>query len=256
MRNLIIATLLLFGFAVAQETITVGATPVPHAEILEFVAPALAEQGYILEIVEFTDYVQPNLALDAGDLDANFFQHVPYLESFAGDHGLDLVAIGGVHVEPIGLYSNTHSTVRSIQNGATIAIPNDPTNAGRALLLLESAGLIALIDGAGLEATPIDVKENPLGLFFVELEAAQLPRALPDVDAAVINTNYAIEAGFNPLDDALVIETSDSPYTNVVAVRAGTEDNPAIVALLAALQSEAVNDFILETYGGAVIPAF
>lgn len=256
MRNLIIATLVLFGVATAQETITVGASPVPHAEILEFVKPVLAEQGYTLEIIEFTDYVQPNLALASGDLDANFFQHVPYLESFAADHGLDLVSVGAVHVEPIGLYSASITNLGALPNGSAIAIPNDPTNAGRALLLLESAGLILLVDGAGLQATPLDVKDNFLGFTFVELEAAQLPRSLPDVQAAVINTNYAIEAGLNPLDDALLIESSDSPYTNVVAVRAGDENNPAVVALLAALQSEAVNDFILETYGGAVVPAF
>lgn len=258
MRNLVVFTLALIvaGFAAAQETIKVGATPVPHAEILEFVKPALAEAGYTLEIVEFTDYVQPNLALDAGDIDANFFQHVPYLESFAGSRGLNLVSVAGVHIEPIGLYSATHETVKSISNGSTIAIPNDPTNGGRALLLLESAGLIQLAQDAGLEATPIDVVENPLGLFFVELEAAQLPRALADVDAAVINTNYAIEAGLNPVDDALLIETSDSPYTNILTVRAGDEEAPAILALIAALQSEAVSEFILETYEGAVVPAF
>lgn len=258
MRNLVVFTLALIvaGFAAAQETIKVGATPVPHAEILEFVAPALEEAGYTLEIIEFTDYVQPNLALDAGDIDANFFQHVPYLESFSSNRGLNLVSVGSVHIEPIGLYSETHSAVRSISNGATIAIPNDPTNGGRALLLLESAGLIQLASGVGLDATPIDVVENPLGLFFIELEAAQLPRALADVDAAVINTNYAIEAGLNPVDDALLIETSDSPYANIVVVRAGDEATPATLALVAALQSEAVSEFILETYEGAVVPAF
>ena len=257
-RTLVIAlaALLLGGLAAAQTSLKVGASPVPHAEILEFIKPTLAEQGIDLQIVLFTDYVQPNLALDAGDLDANYFQHVPYLEQFSADHGLDLVAVGGVHVEPIGLYSRRHASLADLPNGAQIAIPNDPTNGGRALLLLQAAELITLADGAGLSATPLDVTANPKGFRFVELEAAQLPRSLDDVAAAIINTNYALEAGFNPAEDALVIEGAESPYVNVVAVKSGNENGAAVQALLAALQSEAVRDFINAQYQGAVAATF
>lgn len=247
---------LTFGFAAAQTTLKVGASPVPHAEILEFIQPALAEEGLNLEIIVFTDYVQPNLALDNGDIDANYFQHVPYQEQFSADHGLKLTALGGVHVEPIGLYSDKHASLDELPEGAQIGIPNDPSNAGRALLLLQAAGLLELAENAGLDATPLDITANPKNFRFVELEAAQLPRSLADTAASVINTNYALEAGLNPLEDALVIEGADSPYVNVLTVRAGEEDNPAFSQLLDALTSEAVREFIEETYEGAVVATF
>ena len=245
-----------FGFAAAQTTLKVGASPVPHAEILEFIQPGLAEEGLELEIVVFTDYVQPNLALDNGDIDANYFQHVPYQEQFEADHGLDLTALGGVHVEPIGVYSDTYDSLDDLPDGAEIAIPNDPSNGGRALLLLQAAGVLELAENAGLEATPLDIAGNPKNLTFVELEAAQLPRSLADVDAAVINTNYALEADLNPLEDALAIEGADSPYVNVLTVLAGEEDNAAFEQLLDALTSEEVREFIEETYEGAVVATF
>lgn len=253
---LVLTMSLFFSGAAAQTVLRVGATPVPHAEVLQVVQPLLAAEGIELEIVEFTDYVQPNLALDGGDLDANYFQHIPYLEQFSQDHGLNLTFIAAVHIEPMGLYSERLTRVEELPRGASIAIPNDPTNGGRALLLLQSAGLIELDPSAGIGATVLDVVENPLGLRFQELEAAQLPRVLPDVAAAVINTNYALEAGLNPTADALVIEGSDSPYVNVLAVRTADQEDPALQALARALTSSQVRDFLLEAYGGAVVPAF
>ena len=254
--TLLLALAPFVGLAAAQQTVRVGATPVPHAEILEVVRPLLAQQDIELDIVEFTDYVQPNLALASGDLDANFFQHVPYLEQFAADRGVDLVSIGGVHVEPIGVYSQSLTSLDDLEDGAQVGIPNDPTNGGRALLLLQSAGLIELAPDAGLSATPLDVVENPRDLRFRELEAAQLPRALPDLAAAVINTNYALEAGLNPTDDALLIEGADSPYVNVVVVQAERQDDPALQALAQALRSDEVRAFIEDEYEGAIVPAF
>lgn len=229
-------------------TIVVGATPDPHAVLLNLVKEDLASQGYTLVVKEFTDYVTPNTALEEGEIDANFFQHIPYLESFNKEHGTHLVNAGGIHVEPIALYSDKYDSVSSLPAGATIAIPNDPTNEGRALLLLESAGLIALNEDAGLEATPIDIKDNPNGYKFKEVEAASLPRVLADVDAAVINGNYAIPAGLIATQDGLLLEGSDSPYVNVIAVREGNENNPAIVALVKALKSDKVADYVTERY--------
>ena len=242
--------------AQAATVIKVGATPVPHAEILEFIKPLLQAEGIELDIVEFTDYVLPNLALADGELDANYFQHVPYLETFSEDHRLDLTVLVGVHVEPMGLYSRRVSDLADLPAGAAVAIPNDVTNGGRALLLLEAAGLIGLDPAAGIAATVFDVVDNPRGLRFRELEAPLLPRALDDVDAAVINTNYALEAGLVPLRDALAIEGAASPYVNVVAVRTGDENNPALVKLAEALTRPEVREFILETYEGAVVPVF
>lgn len=239
-----------------QATVTVGATAVPHAEILEFVKPYLAAEGIQLNIVEFSDYIQPNLALANGELDANYFQHIPYLEAFSADHRLDLTVLIGVHIEPIGLYSNRITNLDQLRNGATIAIPNDATNGGRALLLLQEAGLIKLADGVGIAATVFDIVDNPRNVRFQELEAAFLPRALADVDAAVINTNYAFEAGLVPLRDALVIEGAESPYVNVVAVRTGDETDDVLVKLAEVLTRPEVRDFILEKYEGAVVPVF
>ncbi|NLY55793.1 MAG: ABC transporter substrate-binding protein [Firmicutes bacterium] len=241
--------------SLAATVLKVGATPVPHAEVLRVVQPLLAKQGIELRIIEFTDYVQPNLALASGDLDANYFQHIPYLEQFSADHRLNLTYTAKVHIEPMAVFSAKHKNLADLKRGAQIAIPNDPTNGGRALLLLESAGLIKLASGVGLTATPFDIVSNPLNLRIVELEAAQLPRSLSDVDAAVINGNYALEAGLSVLRDALFIETADSPYVNVLAVRKG-DTNPALDKLAEVLASQEVKDFILKTYNGAVVPAF
>lgn len=242
--------------AQAQTVITVGATPVPHAEVLEFIKPILQADGIELRIVEFTDYVLPNLALADGELDANYFQHIPYLDTFKADRRLALEVLVKVHVEPIGLYSSRISSLDELRNGAVIAIPNDPTNGGRALLLLQDAGLITLRDDAGLEATPFDIESNPKRLQFRELEAAMLPRALADVDAAVINTNYALEAGLNPLEDSLVMEGEESPYANVVAVRTADLDDPALKKLAEVITRPEVRDFIVNEYGGAIVPVF
>jgi len=240
----------------ADAPIKVGATPVPHAEILEFIKPFLAEVGVDLQIVEFTDYVQPNLALSDGELDANYFQHIPYLETFSADHRLDLAVLVKVHIEPMGLYSHRVDSLEELRDGAIIAIPNDVTNGGRALLLLQDAGLITLRDGVGLQATPLDVTSNPKRLQFRELEAAMLPRVLADVDAAVINTNFALEAGLDPLADSLVIEGAESPYANVVAVRTPDLDREELLKLAEAITRPEVREFIVNKYGGAVVPVF
>lgn len=252
-----LAVVLLFGsVAGAATVVTIGATPVPHAEILEFVKPVLAKEGIELRIVEFNDYVLPNLALSDGDLDANFFQHIPYLESFSADHRLDLEVLVAVHIEPIGVYSDKVTKLDELGNRATIAIPNDATNGGRALLLLETEGLITLADGAGITATVFDVVASPRNIRLEELEAPMLPRVLSDVDAAIINTNWALEAGLSPLEDAIAIEGKDSPYANVVVVRKGDSANPALQRVAEVLTSPAVRDFILEKYAGAVVPVF
>jgi D-methionine transport system substrate-binding protein len=237
----------------SSKTLRVGATPVPHAEILEHVKPTLAREGIELEVVTFTDYVQPNLALAAGELEANYFQTIPYLESFNRDRRADLTPVARVHVEPMGLYSGKLKSLASLPNGATIALPSDPTNTGRALLLLQSAGLLKLRPDAGIDASVLDVADNPRGLRFTELESAQLPRALPDVDAAVINTNFALEAGLNPTRDALAVEGANSPYVNVLAVN-GKPDDPRIQALTRVLTGPEVRRFIEERYKGAVLP--
>jgi len=239
-----------------KAVLKVGATPVPHSEILNLIKPKLEEQGIKLEIIEFTDYVRPNLALDAEEIDANFFQHAPYMESFAREHNIELVSAAKVHVEPLGLYSKKIKSTDELKDGALISIPNDPTNEGRALILLESKGYIKLREGAGLEATDEDIEANPKNLVFKPIDAAQLPRTLEDVDAAVINTNYALEAGLNPSKDALIIEGSESPYANILTIRPEDKDNENIKKLIEALQSDEVKKFIEEQYKGAVVPAF
>ena len=228
--------------------IVVGATPEPHAALLSLVVDDLAAQGITLEVKEFTDYVTPNDAVEYGEIDANYFQHIPYLESFNTEHGYHLVNAGGIHVEPIALYSSKYSSLSDLPNGAVIAIPNDPTNEGRALLLLQSAGLIKLRADAGLEAIPLDITENPKNFKFSEIEAATLPRVLSDVDAAIINGNYAIPAGLVATRDGLFVEGADSPYVNVIAVKEGNENNPAIKALIEALKSDEVAAFVAEKY--------
>lgn len=232
----------------SETKIVVGATPEPHAALLALVVDDLASQGITLEVKEFTDYVTPNDAVEYGEIDANYFQHIPYLESFNTEHGYHLVNAGGIHVEPIALYSSKYSSLSDIPNGAVVAIPNDPTNEGRALLLLQSAGLIKLKDNAGLEAIPLDIVENPKNLKFSEIEAATLPRILSDVDAAVINGNYAIPAGLVATRDGLFVEGADSPYVNVIAVKAGNENNPAVKALVEALKSDEVKAYVAEHY--------
>ncbi|KXG73804.1 MetQ/NlpA family ABC transporter substrate-binding protein [Thermotalea metallivorans] len=234
----------------------VGATPVPHGEILEFIKPKLQEQGIQLEIVEFTDYVNPNLALESKEIDANFFQHVPYMEAFSRERGIQMISVGKIHVEPLGLYSKKIKTIHDLKNGAVIAIPNDPTNEGRAFILLDAKGIIKLKKDAGLEATEKDIEENPKKLVFKPIDAAQLPRTLEDTDASVINTNYALQAGLNPVKDSLIIEGSESPYANIVAVRPEDQDKETIKKLVGALQSPEVKQFIEEKYKGAVVPAF
>ena len=241
------------------QKIVVGASPAPHAEILNAANDVLKEKGYELEIKEYVDYIQPNLALESGDLDANYFQHLPYLESFNKENGTNLVSAGAIHYEPFGVYAGKTTSLDELQDGATIAVPNDTTNEARALLLLEAQGLIKLKEDAGLTATKNDIVENPKNLQLYEVEAAQLPRVIGDVDVAVINGNYAIEAGYK-VSDALAVEASDSlaatTYGNVVAVRAGEENDPAIQALIEALTSDEVKAFIESTYDGAVVPLF
>ena len=251
-----VAALVLSFSSNAAETLTIGASPVPHVEILEVVKPDLKAQGIDLKIVEFNDYVQPNTSVSDKLLDLNFFQHRPYLDSFIKDHGSDLVEVGGIHIEPIGFYSHKLKDLKDLKKGATIAIPNDPTNGGRALLLLQTAGLITLEDPKAISATPLDIKENKLNLNIKELEAPQLPRSLDDIDAAIINTNYAIDAGLNPLKDALFIENADSPYVNVVVGNSQSVKKDRVKALLKALQSDKVKKFINDKYNGAVVAAF
>ena len=240
-----------------SKALKVGATAVPHAEILEIVKPLLEKDGIKLEIVEFNDYVQPNLALNDKELDANFFQHEPYLVNFMEEHKeVKLKNAFGVHIEPMGVYSKKVKDLKELKDGAAIAIPNDPTNGGRALLLLDKADVIDLKDGLGVKATVQDIKENKKHLQFKEIEAAQLPRALDDVTVAVINTNFAMQANLNPTKDSLFIEDKTSPYSNIVAVREGDEKRPEIVALLKALQSKEMKEFIEKKYNGAIVPAF
>jgi D-methionine transport system substrate-binding protein len=234
----------------------VGATPVPHAELLNLIKPDLAAQGIDLEVVEFTDYVTPNISLNDKSLDANFFQHQPYLDTFVRERGFKLVSAGGIHVEPLGLYTQKFKNIRELKEKSVIAIPNDPTNEGRALLLLEANGLIKLSGKAGLEGTPKDITENPKKLAFRELDAAQLPRVLKDVDAAVINGNYAIDAKLNPVRDSLIIEGAKSPYVNIVAVRQESAGDPKITALVKALKTPKVRKYIEDNYGGGVVAVF
>ena len=241
------------------QKIIVGASPAPHAEILNAAKEVLASKGYELEIVEYTDYVQPNNALDTGDLDANYFQHKPYLDSFNAQNGTKLVSAGAIHYEPFGIYGGKVSSLDDLKDKAAVLVPNDVSNEARALLLLEAQGLIKLKEGVGLEATRNDIVENPKNLDIVEMEAAQLPRSLPDADIAVINGNYAIEAGLK-VSDALATEDSQSlaatTYGNIVAVKEGEENSDAIKALVEALTSPEVKQFMEQRYEGAVVPLF
>lgn len=238
-------------------TLKVGASATPHAEILKQVVEPLKEQGIDLEIVEYGDYIVPNTAVEEGEDDANYFQHTPYMENFNNENGTHLVAVAEIHYEPMGIYAGKTASLEELADGATISIPNDSTNEGRALLLLESQGLITLKEDAGLECTPNDIAENPKNLKFSEMEAAMLPQTVDDVDLAVINSNYALEGGFDPVNDSLAMETADTtPYPNILCVKEGNENNEAIKALVAALQTDEVRTFIEETYKGAVVPLF
>ncbi len=238
--------------------IKVGASPVPHAEILAYIRDNLAKTaGIEIEIIEFTDYVQPNLALNDGQLDANFFQHLPYLEDFNAERGTELVSVAGIHIEPLGIYSRTLTSLEAVPDGAVVLIPNDATNGGRALNLLAAKGLITLKADTGFKATLLDIVENQRNLKITELEAAQLVRSLEDASLAVINGNYALEGGLTPAKDALALESADNnPYVNILAVKRGNEQNPGILKLIALLTSPEVKAFIEEKYAGSVVPAF
>jgi D-methionine transport system substrate-binding protein len=256
MKKLLLALAAVAAFSAQAETLSVGATAVPHAEILEFVKPALAKEGVELNIKVFTDYVQPNIQVAEKRLDANFFQHQPYLDEFNKGRGTNLVSVVGVHIEPFGAYSSKLKSLDQLPERATVAIPNDATNGGRALLLLAKAGVITLKEGAGITATVRDIAQNPKNIRIRELEAATLPRVLNQVDLALINTNYALEAGLNPTKDALVIEGSDSPYVNILVARPDNQNSAAMQKLAQALHSDALKAFINERYRGAVVPAF
>lgn len=264
-RTLIVAAALLaltacggggVGASRDPNRLTVAATAVPHAEILEQVKPILAKEGLNLDIRVFNDYVQPNLQVDQGQVDVNYFQTKPYLDQFNAERGTKLVPIAGVHVEPLGAYSRKWKEVGAVPAGAIVAIPNEPSNGGRALLLLQKAGLIRLKNPADPLATLRDIIANPRNLQFRELEAATLARVLGEVDLALINTNYALDAKLNPVRDALAIENKDSPYVNFVVGRPGAAEDPRVKKLVAALRSAQVRDFIARRYAGAVLPAF
>ncbi len=245
--------------AASDNVITVGASPSPHAEILEAIKPELEAQGYELKVVEYSDYVQPNVALSEGDLDANYFQHLPYLENYNTENGTDLASAGAIHFEPMGLYAGKSSDITNVPDGAKIAVPSDATNEARALLLLQDQGVIKLTDGVGLEATANDIVENPHNVELVEVEAAAVPRSLQDVDFGVINGNYALSAGLDT-SATLASEGADSEaaqtYANIIAVRSGDENSEKTQALLKALTSDTARKFIEDTYKGSVIPVF
>ena len=241
-------------------TLTVGATPNPHAEILAQVKDDLAAEGIDLVVKEYSDYVVPNTAVEEGDLDANYFQHTPYMEKSNEEKGTHLVSVGKIHYEPMGIYPGTTKTLEELKDGATIAVPNDTTNEARALQLLAAQGLIELKEDAGLNATPNDITSNPKNLQFKELEAAMLPQTASEVDLSVINSNFAMEGGMNPATDALASEDADSEaaqtFANIIAVKEGHENDPAIQALVKALQSDKVKEYIEKNYSGAVVAVF
>ncbi len=259
---LILALTICLSFAACgskddAKTIKVGASPTPHAEILEVVKEVLAEEGYTLKIVEFEDYVLPNTALADGELDANYFQHITYMNNFNEEHGISMVSAAAIHYEPIGIYAGKCSSLADLSDGAKVGVPNDATNEARALLLLQQAGLIKLKEGAGIDATKDDILENPHNYEIVEVKADLLTSTLQDVDIAVINGNYAIDAGLK-ISDALAVEAADGiaaeAYANVIAVMSGNENSEKIQALVNALKSQKVKEYIEETYKGAVVP--
>jgi len=256
-KILIIAALSLYLSTVLfGQKVKLATTPIPVPDIIEFIREDLKNDGIDIEVVEMSDYVTPNLALADGSVDVNAFQHIPYLEKFTKDRGLELVSVGTTFVTPMALYSKKYKSIEEIPEGATIAIPNDPTNEGRSLILFHNAGLIKLKDPKDLLCTPRDIIENPKKFQFKELEAAQLPRAIDDVDAATINGNYAVDAGFSPIQDSLIIEDKNSPYINVFVVRKGDENREDVKKIVKHFQSEKVRKFISENFKGAYIPVF
>ena len=245
-------------FADEDKTISVAASATPHAEILEQAKPLLEEKGYELEVKIFEDYIIPNEVVESGDFDANYFQHIPYLESFNEEKGTHLVDAGDIHYEPFGIYPGKKESLDDIEEGDTIAVPNDTTNEARALLLLQDNGIIKLKEGVGLEATKNDIEENPQNVEIIELEAAQIPRVVQDMSYVVLNGNYALQADYSVAKDSLAYEKSDSEaaktYVNLIAVKEGNEDSEAIKALVEVLKSDEIKEYINETYDGAVIP--
>ncbi|WP_313738890.1 MetQ/NlpA family ABC transporter substrate-binding protein [Pseudomonas sp.] len=256
MKKLLALAAAVAAFSAQADTLTVAASPVPHAEILNVVKPLLEKQGVELKVKEFTDYIQPNVQVAEKRLDANFFQHQPYLDEFNKARGTDLVSVTGVHLEPLGAYSDKLKKLDELPTGATVVIPNDATNGGRALLLLAKAGVITLKDNGNILSTVKDITGNGKNLKFRELEAATIPRVLTQVDLALINTNYALEAKLDPEKDALAIEGKDSPYVNILVARPDNKDSADMQKLAEALHSPEVKQFISEKYKGAVIPAF
>ena len=250
------SVLALMATGLAAEEIKVGVSPGEHAEIMEEVAKVAKPMGLDIDVVEFSDYVVPNQALADGDIEANSFQHVPYLDNQMKDRGFELVVVGNTITTPMGLYSDKITDPATLEEGATIGIPNDPTNGGRALLVLQQLGLITLDLEAGLKPTILDVTGNPKDLKFKELDAAQLPRSLADLDAAMINTNYAIASGLNPKTDSIAMESADNPYVNVIVVRKGDEDQPWVETLVEAYHSDEVKKFIEDSYHGTVLTSW
>ena len=246
------------GNAADDKTITVAASPTPHAEILKVAAEVLAKDGYTLEITEYADYVVPNNVVEDGEIDANYFQHVPYLNDFNAQNGTHLVSVAEIHYEPFGIYPGKTASIEELADGAQIAVPNDGTNEARALILLEAQGLIKLREGAGMGAIKADIIENPKNLDIVEMEAAQLPRTLNSVDMAVINGNYALQAGLSVTTDAIASEDAESvgaqTYANILVVKEGNENNEAVLALVEVLKSEEIKEAILAEYAGSVVP--
>jgi len=246
----------LTGQALANEKIKIGVTPGAHEEVMEQVVKVAAEKGLDIEIISFSDYVIPNQALDDGDLQANSFQHKPYLDNQIKDRGYDLSVVGYNILTPMGIYSDKIKDLSELKDGAEVGIPNDPTNGGRALLVLQSEGLIKVDPAVGLVVSPLDVIENPKNIKFVELDAAQLPRSLADLDASAINTNYALEAGLNPIKDSIAIEGNDSPYANVIVTRTQDKDAPWVKTLVESYHDDAIREFIETKYEGSVLPVF
>lgn len=240
--------------------VKVAASPTPHAEILAQCVDMMAEMGYDLQVTEYGDYIVPNTAVEEGEEDANYFQHQPYLDSFNEENGTNLVSVAKIHYEPMGIYAGKTASLEELADGATIAVPNDATNEARALLLLEAQGIIELDPEAGLDATPNDITNNPLNLSFMEMEAAMLPETIEEVDLSIINSNFAIQAGLNPAEDSLASEDAESEaaqtYANIICVEAGNEENEGIQALIQCLTSDAIRDFINETYSGSVVAMF
>ncbi|RJE80273.1 MetQ/NlpA family ABC transporter substrate-binding protein [Paracoccus sp. JM45] len=256
LRLTTLVSALALGTAAMAEDIKVGVSPGEHAEIMEEVAKVAEPMGLNIDVIEFSDYVVPNTALADGDLDANSFQHRPYLENQMKDRGFDLIEVGTTITTPMGIYSEDLASVDDLEDGAQVAIPNDPTNGGRALLLLQDLGIITLAEGTGLVPSPLDVSANPKNLRFLELDAAQLPRALADADIAIINTNYALAAGLSPRNDSIAMEKAESPYVNIIVVQQGHQDEPWVKTLVEAYHSDEIKAFIDEKYEGAVLTSW